>query len=366
MIATRLLALALSLTPVVASAADYPFSYHRVEVAPGIHAFIEDFGRAIVSSNIVAIVGDESVAVIDTGHHPRLTRAIAGEIRAITSKPVRYVVNTHWHNDHVSGNAVFAEAWPSATIVAHSFTAAVMDRDVRAFQGPNCAPFLRTQSQPLRDALAKGAGADGKPLTEARKKRMEAFVVDADAALVECGEFRYRGVDLTFEDRVTLKLGNRDVELLHWGRGNTAGDVVAWVPDARMLATGDLVVHPFPYATQSYISEWAAVLKRLEATPFEVMVPGHGPPMRDRKYVAEVREVMESVMAQARAAYKPGMSADELKKLVDVKALKERMAGGDAMIAANFDYMVGELAVTRAWQELAGKWEPEGLPANPG
>jgi glyoxylase-like metal-dependent hydrolase (beta-lactamase superfamily II) len=232
---------------------------------------------------------------------------------------------------------------------------------VRAFQGPKCVPFLRTQSQPLREALAAGVGPDGKALTDARRQRMEAFVVEVDAAIVECGEFRYRGADLTFEDHVTLRLGGRDVELTHWGRGNTAGDVVAWVPDAKVLAAGDLVVHPFPYATQSYISEWAVVLRKLEATPFEVMVPGHGPLMRDRRYIAEVREVLESVMEQSRAAYKPGMTAADLKKLVDLKAARAKMAGDNAMVGANFDYMVGDMAVTRAWEELSGNWEPEGF-----
>lgn len=361
----RLLAAAAALLPGLALAADYPFSYQRVQVAEGIHAFIEDFGRAVVSSNIVAIIGEDAVAVVDSGHHPRLTRRIIGEIRALTPKPVRYLVNTHWHNDHVSGNELFAQAYPGVTIVAHAFTSTVMDKDVRAFQGPNCVPFLRTQSQPLRDALAAGKGRDGQPLPEARRRRMEAFVMEADAAIEDCGEFRYRGVDLTFEDRITLRLGKRDVEVMHWGRGNTAGDIVAWVPDAKVLAAGDLVVHPFPFATASYISEWAAVLKKLEATPFEAMVPGHGPVMRDRRYVATIREVMESIMAQARAAYRPGMTAAELRKQVDIKALRARIAGDDAMIGANFDYMIGDLAVGRAWQELAGKWEPEGLPANP-
>ena len=357
---------ALALAPGLALAADYPYSYRHVQVGDGIHAFIEDFGRAVVSSNIVAIVGEDAVAVIDSGHHPRLTRRIIGEIRALTRRPVRYLVNTHWHNDHVSGNAFFAEAFPGITIVAHAFTSAVMDKDVRAFQGPNCVPFLRAQSQPLRDALASGKGRDGQALPEARRKRMEAFVAEADAAIEDCGEFRYRGVDLTFEDRITLRLGKRDVELMHWGRGNTGGDIVAWVPDARVLAAGDLVVHPFPFATQSYISEWAAVLKKLEAMPFDAMVPGHGPVMRDRRYVAAIREVMESIMAQARAAYRPGMSAAELRKHVDLKAFREAIAGDDPVIGANFDYMVGDLAVGRAWQELAGKWEPEGLPASPG
>lgn len=103
------------------------------------------------------------------------------------------------------------------------------------------------------------------------------------------------------------------------------------------------------------------MLERLEGTPYEAMVPGHGPVMRDRKYVAEVREVLESVMSQARAGYTPGMSAEELRAKVDLKAHKQRIAGDDAMIGANFDYMIGNLAVGRALQELAGKWEPESI-----
>jgi glyoxylase-like metal-dependent hydrolase (beta-lactamase superfamily II) len=236
-----------------------------------------------------------------------------------------------------------------------------MDKDVRAFQGPNCAPFLRTQSQPLRDGIASGKGADGAPIAEARLARMRRFVAEADAGIEECGEFRYRGVDLTFEDRVTLKLGRRDVELLHLGRANTAGDVVAWIPDAKVLAAGDIVVHPFPFATQSYIAEWVTVLRKLDAMPFAALVPGHGPVMPDRKYLRQVAGVMDSVMAQARASYRPGMTAEELRKQIDLKAARAEFSGDNAMIAANFDYMIGELAVKRAWEELAGKWEPEGL-----
>lgn len=357
-----LLAALVLLGPALAPAADYPFTYQRVQVADGVHAFIEPFGHAIVSGNIVAIVDEEAVAIVDSGHHPRLTRRIAADIRSITSRPVRYLVNTHWHNDHVSGNSVFAEAFPGITIVAHSFTAGVLDRDIRAFQGPGCVPFLASQSKPLREALASGRSADGTPLTDARRKRLRQFVSEADAGLAECGEFRYRGADVTFEDRMTLRLGKRDVELVHLGRANTAGDIVAWVPDAKVLASGDLVVHPFPYATQSFISEWAAVMGKLEKMPWEALVPGHGPVMRDRKYVADVREVLEAVMTQARAAYRPGMTAADLKKRMDLKALRARFAGDNATIGANFDYMIGDLAVGRAWQELTGRFEPEGLP----
>ena len=342
--------------------ADYPWSWQRHEVARGIHVFTEPFGHAVVSGNIVAIAGDDAVAIVDSGHHPRLTREITREVRERLGKLVRYVVNTHWHNDHVSGNSVLAEAFPGATVVAHEFTARMMDTTIRKFQGSSCVPFLREQSKPLRELLAAGKGPDGKPFGEERRKRLEAFVREADAAQAECGEFRYRGADTTFTDRMTLRLGNRDVELIHPGRANTAGDVIAWVPDAKVLAVGDLVVHPFPYATQSYVSEWAAALRRIEAMPFEALIPGHGPVMRDRRYVADLAGLFEHVMAQARAAYKPGISAAELKKRVDLAQWRRRFAGDDRFIGVNFDNMVADLAVGRAWRELAGSFEPEGLP----
>lgn len=358
---SRLLALA-AILPALASAA-YPFSFERVEVARDVHAFIEPFGHAVVSGNAVAIVGDEAVAVIDTGHHPRLTRAIIAEIRRLTPKPVRYVVNTHWHNDHVSGNHLYKEAFPGASIVAHGFTAAIMDRDIRVFQGPGCVPYIEGQVKELRAALASGRGADGKPLAPSRRARLQQVVDDADGALEDCRDFRYRGVDLAFEgSRLVLRLGGRDVELLHLGRANTAGDVVAWVPDAKVLAAGDIVVHPFPFATQSYVSEWAAVLRAIEAMPWTALVPGHGPVMRDRDYVRQLAELMESVMAQARRAWRPGMSEEELRKAIDLAPFRRRFAGDDGTIGANFDHMVGTLAVGRAWQELRGALEPEALP----
>src|SRR5947209_7846227 len=107
----------------LADEAPYPFGFDEVQVAPGIVAFVEKPGHAIVSGNSVAIIGDAGVVVVDTGQHPRVARQIIERLRAITPKPVEYVINTHWHNDHVSGNAIWAEAYPGARFVAHAFTA---------------------------------------------------------------------------------------------------------------------------------------------------------------------------------------------------------------------------------------------------
>lgn len=346
--------------PVFALAAS-PFSYQTVRVADGIYAFVESFGHAVVSGNTLAIVGDSGIVVVDTGQHPELTRRIAAEIRALSPKPVQYVINTHWHNDHVAGNSIYAEEFPGARFIAHAFTAELIDTETRKFQGPTCQSFLRAQSQIIRDMLKSGIGPDEKPLSDARRARYTSVLVDADAALEECLEYRFRGTDLAFEDRLTLRLGNRVVQVMYLGRANTAGDAVVYVPDAKVVTVGDILVYPFPFATQSYIGEWAAVLRKIQAMGAEVIVPGHGPVMRDTKYLVEIAELMESIDSQVKAAYRPGMPLEELRKKVDLATFRARIAGSDPVIGANFDAMVSGSAVARAWQQARGQMEPEGL-----
>jgi cyclase len=340
----------------------YPFAFETVKVAEGIYAFVEPPGKAIVSGNTTVVIGEDAVLVVDTGHHPELSRRMTEEIKRLTPKPVRYVVNTHWHNDHVGGNSIFAEAFPHARFIAQAFTAEALDTQVRPYYGEPCAKLGATQTKPYREALAKNIGSDGKPIPEERRTRIESMLHQADVAMEECRQFRYRGTDLAFTDHLTARLGGRNVEILWLGRANTAGDAVIYVPDARVVAVGDILVHPFPFATQSYISEWASTLRKIEAMDTVAIIPGHGPVMRDRKYLVDIAELMESIMKQARAAYHPGMTVDELRARVDLEPFRARIAGGNAFIDANFNAMVKTSAVARAWQELEGKLEPEAMP----
>ena len=354
--------LASFLLAVAATAASAePFSYSTVKVADGIYLFTESFGHAVVSGNSLVIVGDDGVAVVDTGHHPDLTRRMVADIKALTPKPVLYVVNTHWHNDHVAGNFIYAEAFPGVKFVAHAFTSQLMDTETRRYQGPGCTPFINAQIQPLRDILASGQGPEGTPLTDARRARIQQVVADAEAGIEDCAKFRYKGADLTFEDRVTLRLGNRDAQVMFLGRANTAGDAVVYVPDAKVVATGDIVVHPFPFAFGSYIGEWPVVLRKIVAMNATAIVPGHGPVMHDTSYLATTAELMESIDSQVRAAYRPGISVEDVRKAVDVSAYRKRICGDDPALLANFDNSVMGAGISRAYQAAKGQMEPEGV-----
>jgi glyoxylase-like metal-dependent hydrolase (beta-lactamase superfamily II) len=337
-----------------------PFDYDTIEVAPNVYGFFEKRLNPIVSSNVVLVIGTDAALLFDTGHHPTITRQIARDVKRLTKKPVRYVVISHWHDDHWAGNADVAAAFPDAQFIAHDFTATMIESRKESFRGEACRKDLVDSSQPLRTLLASGKRADGTPISDSTLRRLRNFAEATDAQMPECDAMVYRGIDRRMTDSLTLDLGGRRVELRFLGRGNTAGDVIAYIPDTRTALVGDLVVFPFPFATEPYITEWAAVLRSIERMNVDRMVPGHGPVMRDRQYLRDVAETLESIAQQARVAYQPGMTADQLREKIDLSALGARFSHGDAFIRGNFNAQMKGSAIDRMWQELSGQWKPEG------
>src|SRR5215208_4783662 len=105
------------------SASDVVTKFETVKVADGVFAFIASEPKSgLVNSNCVAIIGDDGVVVVDTGQIPSLAKRMLAQIKAQTGKPVRYVINTHWHWDHNLANFVYQDAFPQVAIVSTPFT----------------------------------------------------------------------------------------------------------------------------------------------------------------------------------------------------------------------------------------------------
>lgn len=333
------------------------FHYESVPVAQGITTFIEGPSHALVQGNITLIVGADSALVIDTGHFPAVAQRVIADIRKLTDKPVRYLAITHWHMDHYMGNAEFADAFPGLTIVTQNFTAPMMDRYGERYT--HYGARIDAQVKPLRDMLATGKAADGAPVPADRRERIETAIREVEAAKPEFELMRYRGADLSFENELDIDLGHRIVKLMHLGRGNTAGDLVAYVPDARVLIAGDTLVHPVPYMFGSYLSEWADVEARLGAFDPAAIVPGHGPVMRDKSYLDAVHDLLAAVVAEVRRVWKPGMSADDVRKAIDLSRQREAFCHGDRTLEATFKASIETAGVDRVVQQLDGKMKPE-------
>ncbi|HEU4521956.1 MAG TPA: MBL fold metallo-hydrolase [Thermoanaerobaculia bacterium] len=333
----------------IADPRDVTSNYESVKVAEGVHAFIAPEPRSgVVNGNVTVIVGDDGVVIVDTGQFPTLAQRQIAEVKKLTSKPVRAIVNTHWHWDHNLANATWREAFPSAAIVSTAFTRDFIATFTPGFleqmagNGPRFVERLQAQ-------LAKPE------LTAAQKEDLRHVLRDLEQGLPELQKAKLLAPDMTFERELAIHLGKREVRVLFPGRANTAGDAVVWVPDARVLVTGDLVVHPTPYATSAYPADWIAAMERLMAFDAAAIVPGHGPVQRDEKYLELVTRTLRSIVDQATAAVAEGLSLEEAKARIDLEPARKAFAGEDRARRKAFDDYFASSAVTNAYKQAKGE-----------
>jgi len=263
-------ALLLFCSSAFALAADNP-DFTIKKIGDGVYAAISADGSKS-GSNAGFIVGSNSVAVVDTFTQPDSARQLLAEIRKITSLPIRYVINTHYHLDHTGGNAVFAEA--GATIVAQ--------RNLRAWE--------RTEN-------LKFFGANPTPENRAR---VESLTLP----------------DMVYSDALDLYLGTRLVQVRYMP-GHTGGDSVVSVPDANVVFGGDLVwQHHLPNLIDATTDAWIKTLETLLAQhPSATFVSGHG----DVATPGDVRDFHDYLMNLRQliaAAQKEGKSGQELQDAV--------------------------------------------------
>src|ERR1051326_7542518 len=233
--------------------------YDTVELAEGVYAFVSAAGgEAIVTGNSLVVIGEDAVLVVDSGHIPSLTARQIAQIRKWTEKPVRYLVNTHWHPDHNAGNGLYQKAFPGVQIISTAATRQAIEQVLPKKE-------LNEKQIDEYSAIArKGTTPDGKALREDSLAYWKKVSVELEAFRPELKAADHALPNSTFTDQMTVYLGKREVRILFLGRGNTAGDAVVYVPDSKVLATGDLLVHPVPYPFGSFIGEWITTLKRLE------------------------------------------------------------------------------------------------------
>jgi cyclase len=320
--------------------------YETVKLADGIYAFISpESNGAIVTGNSIAIVGDDGVLVVDSGHFPSLTARMIEQIKQYTNNPVRFLVNTHWHPDHNSGNGLYRQTFPGIQIISTPTTRAEIETVLPKKE------VDEAKIAQVEDILKKGVFSDGTPVGPADRKYFAKVGVELEAFRPELKKADHSLPTLTFKDELTIYLGKREVRVMFLGRGNTGGDAVIYVPDSKVLMTGDLLVYPVPYPFGSYIGEWIGVLKQLQAMRATEIVPGHGPVMHDQKYLDLTVRLLESTKSQVDAAVKQGLSLEETKKNVDLSELRRSFVGDDKDREYVFDGGYVPVAVTRAYRE---------------
>ncbi len=334
-----------SLSPVPLTAQ----SVERSELAPGVHLLRTPFD-GYVFGNSVAVVTDEGVIVFDSNTRPSTTQTVLAEIRRITPKPVRTVINSHWHPDHWTGNEVYARAFPGLRIIATATTRDIMKRVAPAWPAVFAARLGR-QRAALDTAVRTGKRADGSTLTAEARRESEAEIARFAEFSAEMSRVRRVLPGIVYGDSLTLFEGGREIRLVSLS-GDAEASTVAWLPKERVLLTGDLLVHPIQWDPNSYrIAPWLASLRAIRALDPAVVVPGHGPAFQDTKYLDLVIELLDSIVGQVHAALERGaVTVADVQSQVNLDAIAPRFTSGDAMLEEDFK-ATAESLVRKAYLE---------------
>lgn len=333
-----------------------------VKVAEGVYVIRHpDAPDTFPQGNTTVVIGEESVLVIDSCYLPSSAREDIAQIRQWTRKPVRYLVNTHWHYDHTMGNGVYAQEFPGINIIAQ-----VETRKQSAGYNPGWFARFPSRANLFRQRLESGTDASGKPLTEAEKKEYAAAIAGVEPVQQEFKNLVDRLPNMTFDHELTVDLGQREVELKHLGRGNTAGDTIAYLPQEKLLVAGDLLDHPVPYLGGGYPSELVKTLRQMSQLDAQTIVPGHGEVLRGdyaRSYLNQVIDFVQTVVAGvSREVYKIGNGPrnleavrEALKKEIDFQAWRQKFAGDSEENRALFDGFSMPGLIIAAYAEVWGR-----------
>lgn len=318
-------------------------SFDITEVAKGVYAAT---GRAGVASNGAFIVLEDSVLVVDTHFRPSWARDLLAEIRKVTDKPVRYVVNTHWHNDHTQGNQVYLNVFGRNVEYLAQHTAR---EDILGKAIPSLRQQL-TEDVPasigrLEKALADGVDLQGNALTEQSRGQLERQLASQRSYLEELKEIEITLPTITFERSLILHTPGRAIHIYHFGRGHTRGDVVVYLPEERVVVTGDLLTNGIPFMRDAYPSQWIPVLEAIEKLDWDWAVTGHGAPQEGKAQIGRLIAYMKDMVAAVRKAIAEGLTVDQAVERIDLS----RHASG----LPNFA-QASPSAIRRAWAELTG------------
>jgi glyoxylase-like metal-dependent hydrolase (beta-lactamase superfamily II) len=262
-----------------------------------------------VFANALIVVGTQGVLVVDTHASPAAARAMIEHVRARTSLPVTHVVNTHWHGDHVYGNAAYRAAFPGVRIIAHASAA----EDVA---GPG-AQMLRDELADLPTSiadrerwLATGRGDDGRELGAEDRTRVARSLRLRQGQLAELRTVQLVPPDVLVEDSLAIQLGGREVLLYHAGPAHTRGDLLVWLPAERIVGVGDLIERGVPYAGHGYPVGWVRALERIAALAPAVLVPSHGAPQHDHTLLSAQLGLLRAVVETTWAAFCAGRTGE--------------------------------------------------------
>jgi glyoxylase-like metal-dependent hydrolase (beta-lactamase superfamily II) len=277
-------------------------------VADGIYAAIAKPAYK-VNCNAAIIILDDGVLVVDTHSKPSAARALIEQIKKVTPKPVKFVVNTHFHWDHYQGNEAYPSSWPAGVeiISSEATRTSIEQRGIPRVKHEIVT--MPAQIEQLKADLQKAS-------TPEQRDSIQKNISEAEAYLTELKSMQITLPTMTFDRSLILHRKSRTVEVLWLGRAHTDGDVFAFLPKEKVLVTGDALHGWTPYMGDSYPYDWIKTLDVAEKLDFDYVIAGHGDVMRGKETFELWKQYFQDLLEQTAAAYAEGATLDQAKKRV--------------------------------------------------
>ena len=272
-------------------------------------------GALTVVGNSSIIVNDNDVIVVDDHVSPAAAWVLLDELKDITAKPVRYVINTHFHYDHAHGNQIFDK---DVAIIGHEFTREML-MGGKSIQMPlykNYVTGLPAQIENLKKTVAGESDA-------AKKTTAQTRLQAAESNAASQAELKPTPPNMTLQTEMTLHRpfagGDREIQIRFLGRAHTGGDVVVYLPKEKLVMTGDMLVGAgISNMSDAYVNEWVTTLDNLKKLDFETVLPGHGEAFTDKSKIDNWQAYLRDVWTEVGRLKQQGVSAEDAAKRADL------------------------------------------------
>jgi glyoxylase-like metal-dependent hydrolase (beta-lactamase superfamily II) len=277
--------------------------------------------QAVINCNAAIFVRSKDVVVVDAHSKPSAAASIIRQIRReVTDKPVRYVINTHFHWDHTQGDHGYAMTGSKVDFIASSMTKDLMEKFAvaRMKESRDAVPG---QIEAMRKRAENAASAAEKAFCAEQIKQLQAYEADIK-------DYHLELPTITFDKSYLLADPAFDLHLDFHGRSHTAGDVFVYCPQQRALATGDAIHGWLPNIGDGYPRLWPGTIDEVARDDFKYLLGGHGPMQSDRTVMTSQRNYIEELTEKVEVAKKEGLTLREIQARLTVASLKSMQSSG--------------------------------------
>jgi glyoxylase-like metal-dependent hydrolase (beta-lactamase superfamily II) len=328
----------------LAGASVLELAYHRAAWAraadPGSAANLFEIQKAadgvffalahpltVINCNAAIFVRSKDVVVVDAHSRPSSAAALIAQIkREVTTKPVRYLVNTHFHWDHTQGDHAYRMTGNKVDIIASTATKQLLEQ-FGVDRMKASADAVPQQIEDFTRRAEKSPSAAEKAFCAEQIKQLRAYLADLKDYALELPT-------ITFDKSYLLEDPAFDLHLEFHGHAHTAGDIFAYCPQRRALATGDASHCWLPNIADGFPRLWPGTIDEVTRGDFEYILGGHGPMQTDRTIMTSQRNYIKELVEKVEAAKKAGQTLDEMKQRLTVASLKSLQSNGYAAFLA--------------------------------